>query len=95
MTKGERLAQIKARVEKLDADRAIIEKNWADDVKKTVEDPKFDAYSKKGEKILRKIADKYTPMFIEVDDERDALVAEHNAIIDSLTEKKKDSKKND
>lgn len=84
MEKEERMKEIKARIEKLDADRKVVENNWAQEVKVVADNPKFDAYSKKGAKILRKIADKFTPMFIDIDDEREELVSEYNAIIDSL-----------
>ena len=85
----EKLNALKKRIDKLDADRKILEVHWAEDVKVASDDPKFDPYSKKAGKIYRKIADRYTPMFVDIDDEREELVNEYNALID----KQKNSKK--
>lgn len=84
-----KLNTLKKRIDKLDADRKILEKHWAEDVKVASAAPKFDPYSKKAEKIYRKIADRYTPMFVDIDDEREELVNEYNAIVDKLKNSKK------
>lgn len=85
----EKIKALKKRIDKLDADRNILETHWAQDVKEASSDPKFDPYSKKGEKILRKVADRYTPMFIEIDDEREELVDKYNALVDKYNKTKK------
>ena len=49
MTIKERLDELKEQIAKLDIDRENIAKAWADDVKKTTSEPKFDIYSKKAD----------------------------------------------
>ena len=100
MTIRERLEEIKAEIAKLDESRANVEKAWAEDVKKTTSDPKFDLYSKKADKILEKVADRYTPLFLDIDEQRDEFIDEYNRLIDKLVEiqeeeKAKKSEEND
>ena len=42
---------------------------WTNDVKAASKKPGFDETSKKGEKILNKIAVKYAAMLVEIEDE--------------------------
>ena len=92
MTIKERLDELKAEIAKLDEERANVAKLWADDVKKTTSDPKFDIYSKKADKKLEKVADKYTFMFVDIDKKREELVDEHNYLIDRLIKLQEEEK---
>lgn len=91
MTIRERLDELKPMIDKLAADRKLIETQWAKEVKAATESPKFNVYSKKADKIFRKIADKYTPMMVDIDFERDELVAEYNDLLKRLQKLQEDN----
>lgn len=100
MTIKERLDELKAQIDKLDQERKTLELAWTDDVKKTISEPKFDIYSKKADKILEKVADKYTPLIVDIEDQRIELVEEYNYLVDRLKkleaeEKLKKNEEND
>jgi len=100
MTIKERLDELKSQIDKLDEERKTLELAWTDDVKKTVNEPKFDIYSKKADKILEKVSDKYTPLIVDIEDQRIELVDEYNYLIDRLKkleaeEKLKKNEEND
>ena len=94
MSGKERLKEIEDRLKKLESDRAIIEKHWIDDVKETTTKPDFDVNSKEAEKVLLEVADRYTPLFFEIDNEYKELCNEYNSILNELKKQEKNRKNN-
>lgn len=86
------LNAIKDRIESIDKERANVEKQWIKELKEATTKPKFDAYSKKGEKVIKKITNKFSPIFFELDSEREILVARNNEIVDEFEKKSKKNK---
>ena len=79
-------------IESIDKERANVEKQWIKELKEATTKPKFDAYSKKGEKVIKKITNKFSPIFFELDSEREILVARNNEIVDEFEKKSKKNK---
>ena len=81
MTILERLKEIDREIERLDEDRANLQKYWAEEIKAEMDKPKFDMYSRKGEKALLKISNKYAPLFVDIDDKKDEFIEEYNYLV--------------
>lgn len=77
-----KIEELKKQIENIDIELSVLRKNWAADVKDLSNNPDFDMYSKKGERELVKIGEKYVPLFADIEEKRFNLVEEHNKLID-------------
>ena len=62
----------------------VLQKSWAEEVANLSKKPNFDPYSKKGQKILNQVAEKYVDLVSDAEDRHDELVDEYNKIIKEL-----------
>lgn len=60
----------------------ILMKNWAQEVKMVSQTPGFDVYSRKGEKALEKVAEKFAPLINDAKDRLNLFIDEYNALVD-------------
>ena len=84
MTIRERLEEIDNELKKLEEDKSNLHRFWAQEIKAEMDKPKFDMYSKKGEKLLVKVSDKYTPLIIDIDEKSEELIDEYNYLVKKL-----------
>ena len=75
------LEGLKKQIKTQEKELNILTKNWANEVKIVSSEPGFDVYSRKGEKKLELIAEKFAPLIVDAQDKLNALIDEYNSYV--------------
>ena len=83
MVDNKELKQLKKQIDIQEKEINILVNNWALELKEISSKSGFKTNSKKGEKLLDKLAEKYAPLINEAEYVRDELQEKYNDIIDN------------
>ena len=85
MANIKQLAGLEQKINNVDEEITVLNKNWAAEIAQLSKDPSFDAYSKKGEKKLAEVAEKYVDLIVDAENRHDELVDEFNKIVAEMS----------